>query len=348
VIWEDQVWVTTATEGGEQLYAVCVDRSTGDIVHDIRVFDVQTPEHIASVNSYASPTPVIERGRVYVHFGTYGTACLNTKTGRTLWTRRDLNCDHHEGPGASPILFEDLLIFNVDGRDDQYVVALDKETGKTVWKTNRSIDFSPYNANFRKAFCTPTVIEWDGRTQLISPGAKAVMAYAPLTGKELWKVCYNGWSVTPRPLFGHGLTFIVTDFVRPELWAIQPSGDGDVTDTHVQWKIRKGIPKAPSLLLIEELLYFVKDDGVLSCVEAKTGDEVWKERLDGSYWASPLFADGCIYLFSREGVASVIAPGRQYKLLATNQLDDECMASPAAVGKTLFVRTKGFLYRIEK
>ncbi|MFH1923072.1 MAG: PQQ-binding-like beta-propeller repeat protein [Planctomycetota bacterium] len=348
VIWEDQIWVTTATEGGRRLFAVCIDRDSGEVVHDIHVFDVENPEQIAKVNSYASPTPVIETGRVYVHYGTYGTACLDTKTGRTLWTRRDLNCDHHEGPGASPILFGELLIFNVDGRDVQYVVALDKTTGQTVWKTDRSIDYSPYSENFRKAYCTPSVIEWRGRLELISPGAKAVIAYDPRTGEELWKVRYNGWSVTPRPLFGQGLLFVVTDFVHPELWAIRPGGGGDVSDTHVVWRMTRSIPKAPSLLLIDALLFFVTDDGTALCAEAETGRVVWQERLGGDHWASPLLAGGSIYFVSREGVTRVVEPSRQYTPLASNQLDGECMASPAAIGGALFLRTGTHLYRIEE
>jgi len=319
-------------------------------VHDVKVFDVAKPQRIAKINSYASPTPVIEPGRVYVHFGTYGTACLDTQTGRILWTRRDLNCDHHMGPGASPILFDNLLIFHVDGCDVQYVVALDKTTGKTVWKTDRSMDYSRVNRYHRKGFCTPTVMERDGRFQLISPGSKAVMAYRPRTGEELWKVRHRGWSMVPRPLFGHGLVFIVMDYDFPELWAVRPDGRGDVTDTHVAWKIPKGkgIPSAPSQLLVGELLFMVSDRGTVSCVEAKTGRLVWKERLGGRYWASPIHADGRIYLFSYDCVSTVIAPGRQYKVLAVNRLDGRMMASPAVAGKGLFLRTEGHLYRIEE
>ncbi len=348
VVWQDQVWVTTGTADGKRLFAVGVDRRTGKVVHDIKVFDVAEPEHVAAVNSYASPSPVIEAGRVYVHYGTYGTACLDTSTGRTVWTRRDLNCDHHEGPGASPILFGDLLIFHVDGRDVQYVVALDKKTGKTAWKTNRSVDFSVHNPNFRKAFCTPIVIDAGGRLQLISPGAKAAMGYDPKTGEELWKIRYNGWSVTPRPLFGRGLVFLVTDYVRPELWAVRPDGQGDVTDSHVVWKIRKGVPHQPSFLLIDELLYVVSDNGIAMCVEAETGRSVWKERLGGNYSASLIHADGRIYFFSREGKTTVIRPGREYKVLAVSELDEELMASPAVAGRAFFVRTRSHLYRIEK
>jgi outer membrane protein assembly factor BamB len=347
VVWQEQVWVTTATEDGKQMFAVCLDRQSGKVVHDVKVFDEEKPEHIAAMNSYASPSPVIEAGRVYVHFGTYGTGCMDTNTGAILWTRRDLKCDHHEGPGASPILFENLLIFHVDGRDVQYVVALDKASGKTIWKTNRSIDYSPFPPNLRKAFCTPIVIQAEGRRQLISPGAKAVMGYDPKTGEELWKIRYNGWSMTPRPLFGHGLVFLITDYERPELWAVRPDGHGDVTDSHVVWRITKAMPNQSSFLLSDDLLYVISDNGIASCVEAATGQIVWKERMKGNYSASPIHADGRIYFFSREGQTTVIKPGREYKVLAVNDLDEELMASPAVAGKALFLRTRNHLYRIE-
>jgi outer membrane protein assembly factor BamB len=327
VIWQNQIWVTTATEDGTQLFAVCIDRDSGKILRDVKVFDVEKPEHVAPVNSYASPTPAIEAERVYVHYGTYGTACLDTASGQVLWTRRDLNCDHHEGPGSSPILHEDLLIVHVDGRDVQYVIALDKTTGKTVWKTNRSIDYSQFSDNMRKAFCTPTVIDTGTRKELISPGAKALMGYDPKTGKEWWKIRHDGWSMVPRPIFGHGLVFFVNDFERPELWAIRPGGSGDVTDSHVAWRIRQTVP---------------------ACIDARTGNVIWKNRMGGNYAASPLYADGRIYFFGQEGTTTVLEPGPVYKVLAVNQLDDELKASPAVAGRALYIRTRTHLYRIEQ
>lgn len=348
VAWGNQIWVTTATEDGRSLFAVCVDSDTGKIVHDLKVFDTEKPEHVASVNSYASPTPVIETGRLYAHYGTYGTACLDTTTGRTLWTRRDLNCDHHEGPGASPLLHQNLLILTVDGRDVQYVVALDKTTGKTVWKTNRSVDYSPYPINCRKAFCTPIVIEVGRRQQLFSPGAKAMIAYDPITGEELWKARYNGWSMTPRPLFGQGLLFVITDYERPELWAVRPDGSGDVTDTHVAWKITKDMPGTSSLLLIDDLLYMVNDPGYALCVEAKTGAIVWRERLKGKHSASAIYGQGRIYFFSEKATTTVLQAAREFKVLAENQLDDRLMATPAVVENSIILRTRTHLYRLEE
>jgi outer membrane protein assembly factor BamB len=347
VVWGDQIWITTATEDGKHLFAVYVNSRTGKIVHDIKVFDTDTPAHVASVNSYASPTSAIEAGRVYVHYGTYGTACLDTRNGKILWTRRDLTCDHHEGPGSSVMLYENLLCFNVDGRDVQYVIGLDKSTGKTVWKTNRSIDYTPFSTNARKAFCTPIIVEAGGRLQLFSPGAKAMISYDPLSGEELWKIRYNGWSMVPRPLFGHGLAYVITDYEQPELWAVRPDGRGDVTDTHVAWKVTKDMPRTASLLLVDDLLYMANDDGYAICLEAKTGNRIWRERLKGKHSASPIYGAGRIYFFSEKNLTTVIEPGREFKVLAENQLEERVMATPAVTGDAIILRSNTHLYRLE-
>lgn len=349
VIWNEQIWLTTATADGRRTFAVCLDRSSGKTLHDVHVFDTAKPEPIAAINSYASPTPVIEEGRLYVHYGTYGTACLDTASGKILWTRRDLRCDHHEGPGGSPILWRDLLIFHVDGRDVQYVVALDKQSGKTVWKTPRSIDYNRYPINLRKAFCTPIVIQSGGRPVLFSPGAKAVMGYDPATGEELWKLRYNGWSMTPRPVTGHGLVFFINDYERPELLAVRPDGRGELGADAIAWKITRSMPNRPSPLLVGDLLYVISSDGIASAIEAQSGRTVWKERLEGDYSASPIYADGRIYACNQQAVTTVLAPGRQFRRLAENVLDGETMmASPAIAGRALFLRTRTHLYRIEQ
>jgi len=348
VVWGNQVWMTTATKKGKQVFAVCTDRDTGKVLHDIKVFDVARPQKINPLNSHASPTPAIEEGRIYVHYGAYGTACLDTGTGKKLWERRDLKCDHHMGPGSSAILFNRMLIFNVDGMDVQYVIALDKATGRTVWKTKRSANYSRVSKYCRKAFSTPSVIRVNGQLQLISPGAKAIVAYDLDTGNELWKVRHGGWSMVARPLCGQGLVFVVTDYDHPELWAVRPDGRGDVTDTHVAWKITRDVPATPSLLLVDGLLYMIRDNGTVSCVEAKSGEVVWKERVGGRYFASPIYAESRIYLFNKKAVATVIEAGRAFRTLATNSLDKTTLqATPAVSGKAFLLRTATHLYRIE-
>ena len=350
VIWGDQVWVTTASKEGHKLFAVSVNKETGEIVHDVRIFEVESPMAITLDNTYATPTPVIEEGRVYVHYGTYGTACLDTQSGEILWARDDLNCDHEKGagPASSPTLVGDLVVFHVDGRDVQYVVALHKATGKIAWKTERSADFDKVPVNQRKAYGMPTVVPRGDREQMISVGAKALYAYDPSTGKELWKVRHRGWSIFPRPVYGHGLVFATIDRDRPELWAIRADGSGDVTDTHVAWKKSRWMPQRVSPLLVGELLFVMARSGYLTCIEARSGEQIWQQRLKGRFSASPIYAGNRLYFFNEKGVCTVIKPTREFAVLATNSLGDEeqLMASPAVDGDALFIRTADHLHRI--
>ena len=349
VIWGNQIWMTTAENKGKELYAVCADRKSGKIVHDIKLFDVDKPGRINPLNSYASPTPLIEAGRVYVTFGTYGTACLDTATGKTIWSRRDINCDHDMGPGVSPIAYGSMLIMAMDGCDVQYIIALDRKTGKTVWKTNRGIDYSKRQYDTKKAFCTPTVIEVSGQKQLIAPCADAIIAYNPDTGKELWKVSMNGFSIIPRPVFAGGLLYVVTDCSRPQLWALKPTVKGGKPTATIVWKVKKNAPQRSSIIVADDLLYGMTHRGNIVCFEAKTGKTVWTQRIGSAYSASPLYADGRIYLFNERQGTTVIQPGRTYKELAANNLNkNRVMASPAIAGKAIFLRTDTHLYRIEK
>lgn len=347
VVWGRQIWITTATDEGRRLRAVCVDRKTGRITHDVLVFEVDKPPAINPKNSYASPTPVIEEGRLYVHFGTLGTASLDTATGGVLWRNVELILDHKEGPGSSPILYAGLLFVDCDGIDTQYVVALDKTSGRIVWKTYRDGANDP-TPDFRKAYCTPLVVEVDGQPQLISPGASRTNAYDPATGKTLWSVDYQGFSNVPRPIAGLGMIYLCTGFSRPELWAIKPGGRGNVTKTHVVWKYQQQVPLNPSPLLVGEAIYMVSDRGVASCLAAESGKLRWKARLGGNYSASPVYADGKIYFFAEQGVGTVITPAKRFERLAKNTLDGRIMASPAVVDGGLIVRTDTHLYSIAR
>ena len=356
VVLDGRIWLTTAALDGRDFFAVCVDAQTGQVRSSEKVFHADDPEPLGNnVNCYASPSPVIEAGRVYVHFGSYGTACLDADTGKVLWERRDLPCRHFRGPGSSPILLEDLLVLTFDGVDVQYLAALDKKTGRTVWKTDRTTVWDDLDAqgrpiregDYRKAFSTPLVIDAGGRRQLISPGSKAAYAYDPRTGQELWKVRHAAHTAVLRPVFGQGLLVFCTGLGKPELWAVRPDGRGDVTRTHVAWKAEAGAPKTPSPVIVDDLLYAVGDDGAVLCLEAATGKQVWKERIGGNYAASPIYADGRIYFFNQQGKATVLKAGRAFEVLATNTLEDGFMASPAVWGKALILRTKTHLYRIE-
>jgi len=358
VVMGGQVWLTTATVDGHDFFAICVDTGTGKVLFNEKVFHSDNPESLgngASMNSYATPSAVIESGRVYVHFGSFGTACLDSASGKTLWKRDDLPCRHYRGPASSPVLFEDLLILTFDGADLQYHVALDKKTGKTAWKTGRSVVWNDENVpgqmakdgDLRKAHSTPLIVTAAGKPQMLSVGAKAAYGYDPRTGREIWKVQYPDWSVAPRPLFDRGLAFIVTGLNKKELWAVKTDGQGDVTGTAVVWKLKTRVGKYASPILVDGLIYTPADESFITCVEAATGQTVWTERVGGKYAASPIYADGRLYFPSQDGATLVLKPGRTIEPLATNSLASGFMASPAVSGKSFYLRSKTHLYRIE-
>ncbi len=366
VILDGQIWITTATEDGQQLFAVCVDEKSGKIVHNRKLFTVEKPQFAHKFNTYASPTPVIEKGRVYVTFGSPGTACLDTATGELIWERRDLECNHYRGAGSSPIIYNNLLIMNFDGSDYQFLIALDKKTGKTVWRQNRSLDYKDLGpdgkpeseGDWRKAYATPHVAIIDGKPQLLSQGAKATYGYEPLTGKEIWQVEERtSHSAGTRPVLGDGLVFIPSGWSSGQIMAIKPGKSGEVIDANaatelatqlrIAWKSKRNVPKKPSLIYVNNLLFGIDDNGVATCWEPKTGESIWNERVGGNYSASPISADNKIYFSSEEGKVTVVQAGREFKKIAENQLGDGFMASPAVSGHALFLRSRTHLYRVE-
>jgi len=358
VIMNGQVWLTAATEAGHDYFAIGVDQESGKILFDEKIFHTDNPEPMGngtSMNTYATPSPVIEPGRVYVHYGSAGTAGLDTKTGKVIWKRNDLPCRHYRGASASPVLFEDLLILTFDGADLQYTAALNKLTGATVWKTNRSVVWNDESVpgpmardgDLRKSHGTPLLANVGGKPQLISVGAKAAYGYDPRTGAELWRVEYNDWSSAPRPLYDNGLAFIVTGLRTKEMWAVKTDGRGLITDTHVAWKLSTHIGKYASPVLVDGLIYTPAEESFVTCLEAATGKVIWTERIGGKYAASPIYADGRLYFFSQDGTTTVLKPGRTFEVLATNKLAAGFMASPAVAGKALYLRTRTHLYRVE-
>ncbi len=357
VVMNGRVWITTATLKGHDFFVICLDAESGEILLNRRVFHADDPEPLGNpLNSYASPSAVVEPGRVYASFGSYGTACLNTETFEVLWKRNDLRCRHFRGPGSSPILFENLLILTMDGVDVQYLVALDKVTGQTVWKTDRTAEWDDLGddgkpileGDLRKAYSTPLIIDTGGKKQMITVGAKALYGYDPTDGRELWKVKTPAYSGASRPVYGDGIAYMVSGFGKTELLAIRVDGSGDATDTHVIWKVGStSVPRTPSPVLVDDLLFTINDTGTVLCLEAATGEEVWKEFIRGNCAASPIYADGRIYASNRDGKTTVFKAAREYEVLATNELDSGFMASPAVSGKALFLRTKTHLYRIE-
>ena len=344
VVWNGTAWFTAASEDGKQMWVTSVDLETGEPRWRIDLFENDEVDEKHNMNSYASPSPVTDGRHVWVHFGSYGTACLDAASGKLIWQRRDLPCNHWRGPGSSPILVDDLLIVHYDGYDYQYVVALNQATGETVWKVDRDIDYGTDNGDYMKAYCTPQVIEVDGQRQLISPTSKAVLAYAPLSGEEIWRVTFDEFSATAMPLWDGQRVYVNTGFGKAKLYAIDPRGQGDITNSNVQWINTTSIGSKPSQLLTDGRIYNVHDQGVATCVDAATGETLWKERLGGQYSASILLAGGHLYLFDHDGICHVLRPGPEFQQVAENQLDDGCMASPVPLGDKLLVRTRTALY----
>ncbi len=349
IVVAGRVYLTTSVptagrqDGDQSLRALCLDAQTGKTLWETEVFRQpgSTAPRIHSKNSHASPTPLCDGKRLYVHFGHLGTACLDL-AGKVLWRNSEFKYAPVHGSGGSPILVDNSLVFSCDGADRQFVVALDRETGKVIWKTDRKSEA------FKKfSFSTPLVIAVNGAKQIISPASDAVMAYDSASGREIWRARYDGYSVIPKPVYGHGLVFVCTGFDSPSLQAIQTGGEGDVTATHVAWSTRRAVPLTPSLLLVGDELYMVSDSGVASCLDAKTGKVHWQERLGGTFSASPLYADGEIYFQSEQGTGIILKAGREFQKLATNSLDERTLASYAAADGALFIRTEKHLYKFQ-
>jgi outer membrane protein assembly factor BamB len=341
VVAGGRVWVTSAIKDrGGSLRALAYDLETGRELVNAEVFRTRSADPLNAKNSLASPTPIVEGDRVYVHFGADGTAALTT-SGEIVWKTR-LSYESQHGSGGSPVVYEDLLIFSSDGSDRAFVIALEKQTGKVRWKTSRR---QPAD----QAYSTPLVIRVGDRDEVVSVGAFRAAAYDPRSGKEIWRVGYgDGFSNVPRPVYGHGLVYIATGFQQPSLLAVRPDGTGDVTATHVAWTLRRGAPLTPSPLLVGDELYIVNDGGIVSCLDATTGEPRWQQRLDGNFSASPISADGRIYFLSEEGVATVILPGKEFRKLATSRLDGATLASMAVSAGSIFIRTSTHLYRISE
>jgi outer membrane protein assembly factor BamB len=369
VIAGQEIWMTTAVEkplseeekakrlagttnnqplnvaGELSLRALCVDRRSGKLVHNVQLLVVKNPQPTHSMNSFASPTPVIEDGKLYCHFGAYGTACLDTATQQVVWTNRETVINHENGPGSSPVVVGDLVIFHCDGSDVQYIAALDKRTGKIAWRTDRSGEMNA-EAQLKKSYGTPLLVEIAGRENLVSPAADWLYGYDPVSGRELWKVPYEklGFSISPRPVVGHGMIFMSTSFMQAELIAFKYDKPGN---PEIAWRFGRQAPSIPSPLLVGDEVYIVSDKGIATCLDAHKGTVHWTERLPGNYAASPLFADGKIYFCNREGLTTTIAPSASFQQVGSGQLPGQILASPAAVAQALYIRTDQALYRIE-
>lgn len=350
IVVKGHVYLTTSVPVGDgakkdqSLDALCLDAATGKIVWQQQVFSQEgaSAPGIHSKNSHASPTPIVHGDRLYVHFGHQGTACLDLE-GKVLWRNSSIKYQPVHGNGGTPILVDDALIFSCDGGDQRFVVALDRKNGEVLWKVDR-----PGSPVKKFSFSTPLLITVNGVRQVISPASDVVSAYDPKTGREIWRVRYDGYSVIARPVYGQGVVFLSTGFDNPELLAIRPDGTGDVTETHVAWRMNKNAPQTASPLLVGTELYIVADKGMASCLDAATGRVHWQQRIGAGASASPIAADGKIYFEDEEGTCTVVKAGTKFEQIAKNSLDERTLASFAAADGALFVRTAKYLYRIQE
>lgn len=370
VMWGEQIWLTTALEtaataeeakrrletntgdqpltvlGSVSLRAVCVDRGSGKILHDIELLNVKDPQWAHQLNSYASPSPVLEEGRLYAHFGSFGTVALDTKTLKVLWKNQELNVMHENGPGSTAVLHGDRLIAHFDGSDAQFIAAFDKNSGKLAWKTPRSGEMDP-RPQQRKAYGTPLVATINGQSQVVSSAANNIYGYDPQTGAELWKIHYGelGFSMSTVPVVDEQQIYFSTAYGKSAVVALKYAG---LKTPEVAWRNNKNAPKMCSPVLHDGLIFYVDDGGIVSCVDTKTGEAYYRERIGGKYSSSPILADGKLYFCSREGVVTIVNATKEFKILAQNTMDGAIMASPIADGGALFIRTDKALYKIGK
>ncbi len=349
VVNHSRIWLTTASAGGKQLYALCYDLNSGRLIHDILVFQPDSALSIHTLNSYATPTPAVADDAVYVHFGSMGTACIDPETGKVKWKRTDLLCDHVQGPASCPFIYRNLLILHYEGVDIQYIVALDRETGQLIWKTIRPQEYyTGVDPIARKAYSTPIVIHVDGRDMLISSGSEVCIAYDPMTGKEIWRITYTSDSSIAMPLYCDGILLISTGFGSPvRLMAVNPKGSGNITKTNILWQTDKDVPGINTPVAVNGRLYMIQEHGTVTCLNVKTGAVIWKNRLKGEFYSSPIAADGKVYFPGKQGVTFVLKEGDTFNLLSQNKTSGEIMATLAVSGKSLLLRTSMALYRIQ-
>ena len=353
VISKGKIYLTSAVAEGDnqdaadvsrELRVICYDSSNGKEIWDTKVFEqkpLKRPIH--HKNSHASPTPIIEGGKVYVHFGHMGSACLDLK-GKILWKNNELKYDPIHGNGGTPIIVDNRFFYSADASTNPFVVALDKNTGNVLWKKLRS-----ETAQSRKfSFSTPTLISMGGSSQIISPASGAVFSYDSKTGEELWSVDYGGWSVIPKPGVYKNMIYVGTGYERAHILGIRvdEKSKGNVTESHVEWEITKRAPNTPSFMVVDDLLYFISDGGIATCVEPLTGEVIWQERTAGPISASPVHFNGMIYFLDEQGKTTVIKAGRKFEIIAENKIKERTLASFGISEGAIYIRSEKSLFRI--
>jgi len=354
LVLEGQVWLTTADKESRQMRALCLDDKDGALLHDILLFQPDSLYRIHAVNSYATPTGALESGRAYLHFGRYGTACLDSQSGKVLWKRTDLQCEHIQGPGSSLLIHDDKLIVHMEGSDVQYLLALDKKSGETIWRVDRPREvYDALGYIGKKAYITPIVMEVNGRELLISNGSAACIAYDIATGEEVWRWVYGEDSTISMPVAYGGLVYFYTGFETDShgerialLVALDPGGKGTLGDQEVVWKRESPILQLLTPVIAEGRLYTVDSKGIMWCLDASSGEEIWSQRMKGKFHSSPVLADGKLYVSSTRGYTYVMKEGTEALQLAENKVDGEIWATPAALDGTLLLRSSKYLYKI--
>lgn len=366
VVSGNRVFLTAALDRGADCRVLCFDARDGRLLWNAKVFD-QEPSRKEPRNSHATPTPVADGRRVYAVFGGGGIAALDFE-GNVAWVFREIRHYSRHGLGASPALHRGLLVMPYDGSnrvdapgrypdntpeerlgwqlpwDKSFVLALDAETGKERWRTFRGLS--------RIAHVTPLVLEIDGKEQIVSPAGDVIQAFDPADGRLLWTVRSPGEGVVPSPAAGAGLLFTASGFDGTSLRAVRLGGArGDATATHIAWEHKKNVPAVPSLLYSDPWLFAVRDNGIVSCMEGRTGNGVWQQRAGKNFSASPVLAEGRIYLLEDSGETAVIEAGGEFREIARNRLADgegPVQASMAVSGGRLFIRTARNLWALGK
>lgn len=354
VVYEDQIWLTSAARDGKEFYTFCFDFETGKLLDEKTIFTSEDPQRIHSTNSYATPTPCIEKGYVYVHFGSFGTACINTRTYEVVWKRDDLPCEHMQGPASSPVIYKDMLILHLEGTKDPYVVSLNKRTGELIWKSVRPPEiYDPIQPVYRKSYQTPIIIEVNGRDLMISNSAFMCFAHNVYTGEVVWTVEYGYDSTVSMPLYHNGIVYVNSGWIflenKPSFtrqYAIDPSGEGDVTDTHVKWIYEDEVPQIPTPVIVDNRMYMVHDRGMVTCLDIQTGKPVWKEKLSGNFNSSPVYAGGNIYFINVKGECTIIKPGDEFQIVAENNIGETVKTLPVFVRDRMILRTEKNLFLI--
>ena len=354
VVYEDQIWLTSAARDGKEFYTFCFDFETGKLLDEKTIFTSEDPQRIHSTNSYATPTPCIEKGYVYVHFGSFGTACINTRTYEVVWKRDDLPCEHMQGPASSPVIYKDMLILHLEGTKDPYVVSLNKRTGELIWKSVRPPEiYDPIQPVYRKSYQTPIIIEVNGRDLMISNSAFMCFAHDVYTGEVVWTVEYGYDSTVSMPLYHNGIVYVNSGWIflenKPSFtrqYAIDPSGEGDVTDTHVKWIYEDEVPQIPTPVIVDNRMYMVHDRGMVTCLDIQTGKPVWKEKLSGNFNSSPVYAGGNIYFINVKGECTIIKPGDKFQIVAENSIGETVKTLPVFVRDRMILRTEKNLFLI--